>query len=451
MALRATRLSAVAPAASRLGRELRGFVESADAVAPTGSVLLVGADHPELIETAATMGAECVVLAHSRRSSQLARAMAERMGLAAVSSSHGRRCARTAGSRAPRTYLRCRASRSPGGSFPCGARRPVRGGRRVLSPGGHLLLFERYDSLESPRGRVVEHPIARLRRLLGEAGMTCERISPIEADGQHVLAAAAARGVSGRATAPVRPEADARGLTLYRLAAYKMEPAMNVSFEFFPPGMRKWKRRCGAPWSVSRRLRRASCRDLRRRRLDAHPHAPSGDPYPTGNPLIGAPHLTCVGASRGEILDIARQYRDQGIRHIVALRGDPPKGAAGYEPHPDGFAYAADLVAGLRAVADFDISVAAYPEVHPEAPSAQFDLDNLKRKLDAGASRAITQFFYDIDAFLRFRDRCAAAGITRRSCRASCRSRAFRRCMRMAGRCGTRIPPLAGGAIRRSR
>ena len=128
-------------------------------------------------------------------------------------------------------------------------------------------------------------------------------------------------------------------------------------------------------------------------------------------PLIGAPHLTCVGASRGEILDIARQYRDQGIRHIVALRGDPPKGAASYEPHPDGFAYAADLVAGLKSIADFDISVAAYPEVHPEAPSAQFDLDNLKRKLDAGASRAITQFFYDIEAFLRFRDRCAAAGI----------------------------------------
>jgi methylenetetrahydrofolate reductase (NADPH) len=96
--------------------------------------------------------------------------------------------------------------------------------------------------------------------------------------------------------------------------------------------------------------------------------------------LTGAPHLTCVGASRGEILDIAREYRDQGVRHIVALRGDPPKGAARYQPHPDGFAYAADLVAGLKSVADFDISVAAYPEVHPEAPSAQFDLDNLKRK-----------------------------------------------------------------------
>ena len=121
--------------------------------------------------------------------------------------------------------------------------------------------------------------------------------------------------------------------------------------------------------------------------------------------LVGAPHLTCIGASRGEILDIARRYHDEGIRHVVALRGDLPQTQTRYQPHPDGFAYASDLVAGLRAVADFDISVAAYPEVHPEAPSAGFDLDNLKRKVDAGASRAITQFFYDIDVFLRFRDR----------------------------------------------
>jgi methylenetetrahydrofolate reductase (NADPH) len=157
-------------------------------------------------------------------------------------------------------------------------------------------------------------------------------------------------------------------------------------------------------------------------------------------PLTGAPHLTCVGASRGEILDIARQYRDQGIRHIVALRGDPPKGAARYEPHPDGFAYAADLVAGLRTVADFEISVAAYPEVHPEAPSADFDLENLKRKLDAGASRAITQFFYDIDAFLRFRDRCAAAGIRAPIVPGILPITRFPQVLRMAGRCGARIP-----------
>jgi len=127
--------------------------------------------------------------------------------------------------------------------------------------------------------------------------------------------------------------------------------------------------------------------------------------------LTTAPHLTCVGASRGEIDDIAREYWDMGIRHLVALRGDAPKDAVRYEPHPDGYAYASDLVAGLKQVADFEISVAAYPEVHPEAPDADFDLDNLKRKLDAGATRAITQFFFDVDVFLRFRDRCAAACI----------------------------------------
>ena len=127
--------------------------------------------------------------------------------------------------------------------------------------------------------------------------------------------------------------------------------------------------------------------------------------------LTAAPHLTCVGASRGEIDDIAREYWDMGVRHLVALRGDAPKDADHYEPHPDGYAYASDLVEGLKKIGDFEISVAAYPEVHPEAPSAEFDLDNLKRKLDAGATRAITQFFFDTDVFLDFRDRCAAAGI----------------------------------------
>ncbi|MDH3619509.1 MAG: methylenetetrahydrofolate reductase [Gammaproteobacteria bacterium] len=127
--------------------------------------------------------------------------------------------------------------------------------------------------------------------------------------------------------------------------------------------------------------------------------------------LRAAPHLTCVDASRGEIDDIAREYWDMGIRHLVALRGDAPQGVDHYEPHPDGYAYASDLVEGLKKIGDFEISVAAYPEVHPEAPDADFDLDNLKRKLDAGASRAITQFFFDTDVFLGFRDRCAAAGI----------------------------------------
>jgi len=128
--------------------------------------------------------------------------------------------------------------------------------------------------------------------------------------------------------------------------------------------------------------------------------------------LIPAAHLTCVGASRAEVDEVAHQYWDAGVRHIVALRGDPPADTGVYEPHPQGYRYAEDLVAGLRRVAEFEISVAAYPETHPRALSPEADLDNLKRKLDAGATRAITNFFFDTSVFLRFLDRCLAAGIT---------------------------------------
>jgi methylenetetrahydrofolate reductase (NADPH) len=127
--------------------------------------------------------------------------------------------------------------------------------------------------------------------------------------------------------------------------------------------------------------------------------------------LKPAAHLTCVGASREEVDEVARRYWDAGIRHIVALRGDPPDGQGVYQPHPDGYAYALDLVKGLKRIADFEISVAAYPETHPQAVSEQDDLDNLKRKIDAGANRAISQVFFDIDLFFRFRDRATAAGI----------------------------------------
>jgi methylenetetrahydrofolate reductase (NADPH) len=156
--------------------------------------------------------------------------------------------------------------------------------------------------------------------------------------------------------------------------------------------------------------------------------------------LTAAPHLTCVGASRGEIDDIARTYWDMGVRHLVALRGDPPEGQRQYRPRADGSAYAADLVAGLRNVADFDISVAAYPEVHPEAPNPLFDLDNLKRKLDAGASRAITQFFFEADVFLRFRDLAAAAGIDSRIVPGILPITRFPQLERFATRCGASVP-----------
>ena len=127
--------------------------------------------------------------------------------------------------------------------------------------------------------------------------------------------------------------------------------------------------------------------------------------------LTPAAHLTCVGAPRSEVDAIARDYWDLGVRHIVALRGDPPEAGTKYQPHPEGYRDAVDLVEGLKAVAPFDISVAAYPEVHPDSSTRQFDLENLKRKVDAGADRAITQFFFSADCFFRFRDEAAAAGI----------------------------------------
>jgi methylenetetrahydrofolate reductase (NADPH) len=128
--------------------------------------------------------------------------------------------------------------------------------------------------------------------------------------------------------------------------------------------------------------------------------------------LRPAAHLTCVSATRDEILEIARDYWTTGVRHLVALRGDPVAGiGAAYEPHPGGFAYASDLVAGLRREFDFELSVSAYPEAHPTAGSMAAEIDNLKRKVDAGATRAITQFFFDNSIYLRYRDRAAAAGI----------------------------------------
>lgn len=127
--------------------------------------------------------------------------------------------------------------------------------------------------------------------------------------------------------------------------------------------------------------------------------------------IPAAAHLTCVDATRDEIAEVANAYWNAGVRHIVALRGDPPNAGGKFEPHPQGYASAAELVEGLRKLHPFEISVSAYPETHPEAATAQSDIDFLKRKLDAGASRAITQFFFEPETFFRFRDAVAAAGI----------------------------------------
>jgi methylenetetrahydrofolate reductase (NADPH) len=156
--------------------------------------------------------------------------------------------------------------------------------------------------------------------------------------------------------------------------------------------------------------------------------------------LTPAAHLTCVGASRGEIDDIAREYWDAGVRHVVALRGDPAEPGTPFTPYPGGYANAAELVAGLKAVAPFEISVAAYPETHPDSLTRRADLDNLKRKFDAGADRAITQFFFSPDTFLRFRDVAAALGVDAEIVPGILPVSNFAQTRKFAAACGATIP-----------
>ncbi len=157
-------------------------------------------------------------------------------------------------------------------------------------------------------------------------------------------------------------------------------------------------------------------------------------------PLDAAAHLTCVEATREEIAAIAEDYWNAGVRHIVALRGDPPEAGKPYAAHPGGYENAAALVEGLRSLHPFEISVAAYPECHPDSLSAQADLDNLKRKIDAGATRAITQFFFEPDTFFRFRDAAAAAGIEAEIVPGVMPVMSFAAVARMSAMCGTSVP-----------
>ncbi len=186
----------------------------------------------------------------------------------------------------------------------------------------------------------------------------------------------------------------------------EVQGQINVSFEFFPPRTSEMEQTL---WNSIDRLS-----SLKPKFVSVTYGANSGERDRTHSIIKGikdrtgleaAPHLTCIDATPAELRIIARDYWNNGIRHIVALRGDLPPGSGKPEM------YASDLVTLLKEVADFDISVAAYPEVHPEAKSAQADLLNLRRKVDAGANRAITQFFFDVESYLRFRDRCVSAGI----------------------------------------
>ncbi len=201
---------------------------------------------------------------------------------------------------------------------------------------------------------------------------------------------------------------------LLQPSLYAAQPKdINVSFEFFPPKIEKMET---SLWDSIRKLE------------PLHPKMVSVT-YGAGGStrerthatisrmlketsLTPAAHLTCVAASRGEIDDIAREYWDMGVRNIVALRGDMPESGAAYAPHPKGYVNAADLVAGLKKIGNFKLSVAAYPESHPDSVDQQADIDNLKRKIDAGADQAITQYFFDVDMYFRFMDKVLAAGIT---------------------------------------
>lgn len=217
-----------------------------------------------------------------------------------------------------------------------------------------------------------------------------------------------------------------------------------VSFEFFPP---KSERMEEALWETVRTLEPFGPRFVSvtygaggstRERTHATVARIQRE-----TSLAAAAHLTCVEASRGEIDEIAHAYWAAGVRHIVALRGDAPA-ADGFVPHPHGYADAADLVAGLKRLHPFEISVAAYPESHPDSADEATDLDNLKRKLDAGATRGITQFFFEPETFFRFRDRAAAAGIAAELAPGIMPVTDFAGIVRMSAICGTAVPPWLG-------
>lgn len=216
---------------------------------------------------------------------------------------------------------------------------------------------------------------------------------------------------------------------------------IDVSFEFFPPHTDKMEE---ALWTSIRALE------------PLHPEMVSVT-YGAGGStrerthatisrilketdLLPAAHLTCVAASRGEVDDIAREYWDMGVRHIVALRGDMPTVGAPYAPDPEGYVNAADLVSGLKKIGDFHLSVAGYPESHPDSENQDADIDNLKRKIDAGADQAITQYFFDVDMYFRFMDKVLAAGITVPVIPGIMPVTNFAQAKNFSTRCGTSIP-----------
>jgi len=222
-------------------------------------------------------------------------------------------------------------------------------------------------------------------------------------------------------------------------------PAPCLSFEFFPPKTEKLEEQL---WACIRRLEPLAPRFV------SVTYGAGGSTQERTHATVArlvqetsltpAAHLTCVGATKEEVDAVARRYWDAGVRHIVALRGDPPAGATTYTPHPGGYAQAEDLVRGLKKIGDFEISVGAYPETHPAALSADADLDFLKRKIDAGATRAITQYFFDTEVYLRFLDRCLAKGITVPIVPGILPVSNFQQVVKFSAMCGASVPAWMG-------
>ncbi|MGE3065879.1 MAG: methylenetetrahydrofolate reductase [NAD(P)H] [Hyphomicrobiaceae bacterium] len=217
---------------------------------------------------------------------------------------------------------------------------------------------------------------------------------------------------------------------------------IRVSFEFFPPKTEKMEE---GLWTAIRRLE-----PLQPKFVSVTYGAGGSTRERTHNTvarilretsLVPAAHLTCVEATRAEVDDVVKGYWDAGVRHIVALRGDPPSGAGTrYTPHPGGYASTAELVAGIKKIGNFDVSVGGYPEMHPESPSLKADLDNLKAKVDAGASRVITQFFFDNAHYLRFLEKARAQGIWAPIVPGIVPVHNFKQVAGFAGRCGATMP-----------
>jgi methylenetetrahydrofolate reductase (NADPH) len=218
--------------------------------------------------------------------------------------------------------------------------------------------------------------------------------------------------------------------------------AIRVSFEFFPP---KTPEAEASLWESIRRL------EPLRPAFVSVTYGAGGSTRERTQATVArivretslkpAAHLTCVSASKAEIASVVKGFAEAGVRHIVALRGDPPGGLGSvYEPHPDGYQTTADLVRGVRELGDFEVSVSAYPEKHPESPSLEWDIDVLKAKIDAGATRAITQFFFDNDVYFRFLDRIRSRGIDIPIVPGIVPVQNFRQTAGFAARCGASIP-----------